>query len=675
VPEESISEPRVIEEGSLPAEDVLRISREIFEALPVAVIVFEGAGHRIRAANAACRAFLGRDDVLGRTTWEMFPELAAQQMSELLDHVFTTGVAQFAREWRLQFDRGQGQDQETYLDFVCAPWHGPDGTVAGIVAVGSDTTVQVRQRQQALRRAADADQRYQAARDVAAELQRALLPAALPVLPQARIAARYLVAGREQAAGGDWFDAVLLDDGMVALVVGDVVGHGMAASAAMGQLRAVLTDRLAANPDLLGALAEVDAFAARTPALHAATMAVAVLDPAEGTMAYATCGHPPPLVIGIDGRTRFLPPTGSGPLGTGSAPVMAPAMLEPGELIFLYSDGLIERPGRTAAASMAELAKVAANAALNKTMRAGAASSATARVCQLTVELLTRTGYADDVTTLAAQRLAEPAPALQLELQSTLSALTQVRRALADWLQLIDASAEDRAALQLAVAEIVSNAAEHAYPVGQPGQIGLDVALHDGGYVECRVTDHGSWQPPGGPADGRGHGLMIVEHLIDDVVVSHPPQVSRAPRGTRGTMVTLRHRFSQPAVLAPGSGSGGPVSAGEQPFGITASVADAQAAAVVRGPVDSLTGEELTRELMSASAGGTLPLTVDLTTVTELASGGVRALFQVRDQLAAHDRELTLVAAPDSVAAFVLDLVHIPYRHPPAGTSEPGLPS
>ena len=71
-----------------------------------------------------------------------------------------------------------------------------------------------------------------AGRGIVAELQQALLPTALPVLPRVRIAARYLVAGQEQAAGGDWFDAIPLDSGAVALVVGDVVGNGVAASAA-----------------------------------------------------------------------------------------------------------------------------------------------------------------------------------------------------------------------------------------------------------------------------------------------------------------------------------------------------------------------------------------------------------------------------------------------------------
>ena len=196
-----------------------------------------------------------------------------------------------------------------------------------------------------------------------AEMQEALLPTALPVLPRATIAARYLVAGHEQAAGGDWFDAIPLADGSVALVVGDVVGHGVAASAAMGQLRAVLAELLAAEADLGRVLERTDAFAARMSALRAATLALAVLDPVGGTLRYTTCGHPPPLVIGTDGAARYLAGTGTGPLGTGSPPVLAASALAPGELVLLYSDGLIERPGQTLADGMAELAVAAADAA------------------------------------------------------------------------------------------------------------------------------------------------------------------------------------------------------------------------------------------------------------------------------------------------------------------------
>jgi serine phosphatase RsbU (regulator of sigma subunit) len=195
-----------------------------------------------------------------------------------------------------------------------------------------------------------------------AALQEALLPLTLPVLPRARIAARYLAAGPEQAAGGDWFDAVPLSDGRVSLVVGDMPGHGIAASAAMGQLRSVLDELLTAEPDLDGVLTRAEAFAAGRPALRAATLALAVLDPTDGTLRYTTCGHPPPLIISTDGTGRYLPGTRTGPLGTGSAPDLATVTLQPGELVLLYSDGLIKRPNRTVAEGMAELAKVAADA-------------------------------------------------------------------------------------------------------------------------------------------------------------------------------------------------------------------------------------------------------------------------------------------------------------------------
>src|SRR5215472_12530440 len=105
--------------------------------------------------------------------------------------------------------------------------------------------------------------------DVAMALQQALLPATLPVLPQARLAACYR-AGHPEAAGGDWFDAVVRADGSVALVVGDVVGHGTAAVVAMAQLRAVLADRLATSADLSDAFMAAGDFAARTPGLRAA---------------------------------------------------------------------------------------------------------------------------------------------------------------------------------------------------------------------------------------------------------------------------------------------------------------------------------------------------------------------------------------------------------------------
>ena len=516
-------------------------------------------------------------------------------------------------------------------------------------------------------------------RGIVAVLQEALLPAALPVLPRARMAAWYLVAGQEQSAGGDWFDAIPLAGGSVALIVGDVVGHGVAAAAAMGQLRAVLAELLAAEADLGHVLERADAFAARTPALRAATLALAVLDPAAGTLRYTTCGHPPPLVIGIDGAARYLEGTGTGPLGTGSPPVLATSAIALGELVLLYSDGLVERPDRTIAEGMAELAVAAAGAiagapaeqalapaeqalalAADSAADPAADPAAAERVCQRTVELLTRAGRADDITALAAQRLAAPVPALRLELPSERPSLTTARDAFAGWLSRLGAAADDAEALHLALVEVFTNAIEHAYPLGAPGIIELEATLGDDGNVECRVTDHGSWRQPD-PADAnRGHGLMVAGQVVDQLLVSHPPRLAGGTAGSRGTIVTLRHRLGRPAVLVSGRGSAHAGHPADPPFAVDTSIAESTTArALVRGPVDITTADQLARRLLSVSRGGTVPLVADLTGVTQLASAGVRALYAVSGQMAAHGQDLTLITAPGSAAHLVLDLVRL----------------
>ncbi len=538
--------------------------RDAFEQLPVLVAALDGPDHRLAAMNAAFRAFTGRSDVLGVPYQDAFPELATEPLRDMLDRVYATGQPETRTEWRARIESdpaGPGGLDEVYADVTVAPRRAADGTVTGLLVIATDVTDRVARqradRQRAARqRAADAECGNPATPGIVAEVQEALLPAALPVLPRVRIAAWYLVAGQEQSAGGDWCDAIPLADGSVALVVGDVVGHGVAASAAMGQLRAVLTELLAAEAELGRVLERADAFAARTPALRAATLALAVLDPADGKLRYTTCGHPPPLVIGIDGAARYLEGTGARPLGTGSPPILATSALAPGELVLLYSDGLVEQPDRTIDEGMAELAETAAGAAAEQAL-AFAADPAAERVCQRTVELLTRTGRADDITALAAQRLADPVPSLRLELPSERASLTTARDAFAGWLSRLDVAAEDWEALHLALVEVFTNAIEHAYPRDQPGIIELEASLGDDGKVECRVTDYGSWRPPD-PADAdRGHGLMVAGQVVDQLLVSHPP-LSHSTRagdgaaGSRGTVVTLRHRLGRPAILASG---------------------------------------------------------------------------------------------------------------------------
>jgi anti-sigma regulatory factor (Ser/Thr protein kinase)/anti-anti-sigma regulatory factor len=501
-------------------------------------------------------------------------------------------------------------------------------------------------------------------------MQQALLPTALPVLPQARIAACYLMAGQDEAAGGDWFDAVPLPGGSVALTVGDVVGHGVAAAAAMGQLRAALNELLTAEPELPTVLARADAFAARAPALGAATLTLAVLDPGDGSLRYATCGHPPPLIVSPTAAPRFLPGTGAGPLGTGARPVLGSAQLQPGELVLLYTDGLIARPDRTPLEGMAELGKVAADAAAGQTLPADVALTSADRVSQLVVQLLTRSGYADDVTTLAAERLAAAVPELHLDLPGEAGTVRAARRAFSDWLSQLDPLLLDQDALLLATTEIVTNAVEHAYPPGQPGPVEFHARLGAGGQLECRVADHGTWQVPDPDLPWRGQGLMVAAHLVDQLQVQHPPQSVLAARGARGTVVTLRHRLRRPAVLAAEPAAQVPAHAADPPFSVTAGLDGPAAQAVVSGRVDISTADRLAGQLLAASRGGTLPLTVDLSAVTQLASAGVRALYQVKQQLNDYHQELVLVAAPGSLADAALSLAGLPVTRSTGGAVE-----
>src|SRR5262245_31818678 len=105
-------------------------------------------------------------------------------------------------------------------------------------------------------------QRVITQREVMLELQRALLPVGLPVLPDLSLAASYRPADLPDAAGGDWFDVVTMPGDAVALVVGDVVGHGATAAAVMGQLRAIAADRLQRGGDIDDVMSAMDSFAA-----------------------------------------------------------------------------------------------------------------------------------------------------------------------------------------------------------------------------------------------------------------------------------------------------------------------------------------------------------------------------------------------------------------------------
>ncbi|MDH6437718.1 serine phosphatase RsbU (regulator of sigma subunit)/PAS domain-containing protein [Streptomyces sp. SAI-144] len=189
-------------------------------------------------------------------------------------------------------------------------------------------------------------QRYESETALARGLQQALLPRRLAAHPQLETTGRYLPGTAGMEVGGDWYDVVESGDGL-ALVIGDVQGHGVQAAATMGQLRSAVRafalgdrppDEVMSSTNHL--LTDLD------PGLFASCCYIR-LDPATGVARAARAGHPPPLLRSPDGRTRVLDLPGGVVLGVDPRaryPVTELRM-EPGAILALYTDGLVERPG------------------------------------------------------------------------------------------------------------------------------------------------------------------------------------------------------------------------------------------------------------------------------------------------------------------------------------------
>jgi serine phosphatase RsbU (regulator of sigma subunit)/anti-sigma regulatory factor (Ser/Thr protein kinase)/anti-anti-sigma regulatory factor len=628
--------------------DPVAFARAVAE-LPAGVLVFHGEEHVVLGANQAAHAFFGnRPKIVGRPIREGYPEIVGQQLSQLLDGVLKTGEPFTAHEWRIMVD-GHPDGDERFVTFWLVPLSAPTGERCGVGCQFVDVTAAVRRRRSMEDDTENLRKRYAAAHDLVLTLQRNLLPAGLPVLPGVRIAAHYLVAAAEQAAGGDWFEAVPVDDQVVA-VVGDVVGHGADASAVMGQLRAVLVEFLLDGDDLTTALARLDRFASRMPGARGATVCLAVVDPSDRSVRFACAGHPAPLVVAADGATRYLTAPGGGPLGlAGPRPLVGRATLDPGDVLLLFSDGLVERSGRDQSVGLAELADVASAA-----MRARApslhADDATDRVAELTVERMTRQGYQDDVTLLALRLTGAPVTDLTVDIPARPGQLSPLRGRLQDWLVALGAGEHDIASIEIGVLEAVSNAVEHAYS-GATGRVRVEGVLDAHGRACFTVIDRGRWQPPDPDPGRRGRGLLMMRACMDTV------EVEATDAGT--TVLLDRRLRREPVVDLSRNATRSiprPREATEMAVTVTHSMPPTIA---VSGPLDLSTSDELRRHLWSASRGGALPLTVELGAVTHLGSAGIQVLYDFVEDMAAEGRALCFVVPPGCPAGYAVQLSNL----------------
>jgi serine phosphatase RsbU (regulator of sigma subunit) len=185
-------------------------------------------------------------------------------------------------------------------------------------------------------------------RHTALELQRAILPLHDEPFDLAglRIAARYLPASHASRVGGDWYITAEMPDGTALIAIGDVGGHGLAAAAGMARLRGALAGLAFTGepPDrLIGWLNDLVWHVA---AEHTATAIVGFFDPGDRVLTWAQAGHPPP-VLSRDGWAAALDPPAGIVLGAGKSRYeLAAQELRPGDLLLLYTDGLVERRDR-----------------------------------------------------------------------------------------------------------------------------------------------------------------------------------------------------------------------------------------------------------------------------------------------------------------------------------------
>ncbi|GAB2895087.1 SpoIIE family protein phosphatase/ATP-binding protein [Streptomyces deserti] len=349
----------------------------------------------------------------------------------------------------------------------------------------------------------DNARRYTREHALAVTLQRSLLPRSLPDQSAVEVAHRYLPA--RAGVGGDWFDVIPLPGARVALVVGDVVGHGLHAAATMGRLRtAVRTfSSLDLSPDELirhldELVARVDSEGDGSQGITGATCLYAVYDPVSGLCSVARSGHPGPALVHADGTVEQLQVPVSPPLGLGGGLPFESAefTLSEGSRLVLYTDGLIEDRNRDIDTGLAML-----HDALTGPGRTPE------ETCQAVLDALLPARPSDDIALLVARsRMLDPSQVADWDVPGDPAAVAGIRadvaRRLEEW------GLEELAfSTELVISELVTNAIR--YGTG-PRRLRI---LRDGTSLICEVADGSSTSPHlrrAADTDEGGRGLFLV---------------------------------------------------------------------------------------------------------------------------------------------------------------------
>ncbi len=367
---------------------------------------------------------------------------------------------------------------------------------------------------------------FQHQAEIAHTLQRSLLPAELPAIDGVEVAVTYLPGTEGTTVGGDFYDVIPLPSGRFGLVIGDVMGRGVRAAAAMGQLRAAIRAYALEGHPPADLLARLDRLVSSLEEGLLVTCVYAEWDPGRGLIRLASAGHPPPLVRMPGAEAAFLELDPGMPLGVGNIDCVDLELeLPPGTLLLAYTDGLVESPDLALSDGMESL-RIAVSAA-------GPGASA---VCDSAVESLRalqlfdrtdpapRRRHDDDIALLALVITGTepvsvallPGTAAELELPAEAASASRARHfvntVFAEWGLAGVGDQLDTAVLL--VSELVTNAVRHAGTA-----LRLRVLRPVEGRVRIEVIDHA----PHGALDSRlsgegaegGRGLYLVETLAD----------------------------------------------------------------------------------------------------------------------------------------------------------------
>ncbi len=229
----------------------------------------------------------------------------------------------------------------------------------------------------------------------AVQLQRAVLPDAMPVVDGMAVASWYRPSGRTEV-GGDFYDAIPLRDGRVALFVGDVMGRGVAAAANMAQMRAAVRAYAAADPRPAAVVGALDAMFGLFPTDQLVTLAYLLVDPTTDSLTFTNAGHPPPALLRADGTTEQLPIADGAPLGTVPQERTERSVeFRAGDTVVIFTDGLIERRDEDISTGQQRVLDALP----------GLAADDLSAALERFGEHLTDPSRNDDVATLAARRL------------------------------------------------------------------------------------------------------------------------------------------------------------------------------------------------------------------------------------------------------------------------------